>query len=45
MTVSCVVNLRPHSGQDLRRRMAAPSSAVLLSITRLSGCRQNGQYT
>jgi hypothetical protein len=44
ITVSCVVNLRPHSGQDLRRRIAAPSSAVRLSITRLSGCLQYGQY-
>jgi hypothetical protein len=45
MTDSCVVNRRPHSGQDLRRRIAVPSSATLLSITRLSGWRQNGQYT
>jgi hypothetical protein len=37
MTVSCVVNRRPHSGQDLRRRIAAPSSAVRLSMTLLSG--------
>jgi hypothetical protein len=37
MTVSCVVNLLPHSGHDLRRRIAAPSSAVRLSITLLSG--------
>src|SRR5699024_6552821 len=42
-TFSCVVNLRSHTGQDLRRRMAAPSSAALLSITRVSGWRQNGQ--
>src|SRR6185437_15182413 len=45
ITVSCVVNLRPHSGQDRRRRIAAPSSAVRLSMTRLSGYRQYGQYT
>jgi hypothetical protein len=45
MTVSCVVNRRPHSGHDLRRRIAAPSSAVRLSMTLLSGCRQNGQCT
>jgi hypothetical protein len=44
MTVSWVVNLRPHSEQDRRRRIAAPSSAVRLSITRLSGWRQYGQY-
>ena len=37
MTVSCVVNRRPHSGHDLRRRIAAPSSAVRLSMTLLSG--------
>jgi hypothetical protein len=36
MTDSCVVNRRPHSGQDLRRRIAVPSSATLLSMTRLS---------
>jgi len=45
MTDSCVVNRRPHSGQDLRRRIAVPSSATRLSMTRLSGWRQNGQYT
>jgi hypothetical protein len=45
MTVSCVVKRRPQAGQDLRRRIATPSSAVLLSMTRLSGCLQNGQYT
>jgi hypothetical protein len=45
MTVSWVVNRRPHSGHDLRRRIAAPSSAVRLSMTRLSGWRQKGQYT
>jgi hypothetical protein len=45
MTVSWVVKRRPQAGQDLRRRIAAPSSAVLLSMTRLSGCLQNGQYT
>ena len=37
MTVSCVVNRRPHSGHDRRRRIAVPSSAVRLSMTRLSG--------
>jgi hypothetical protein len=37
MTVSWVVKRRPHSGHDLRRRIAAPSSAVLLSMTLLSG--------
>jgi hypothetical protein len=31
------VNRRPHSGQDRRLRIAAPSSATRLSITRLSG--------
>jgi hypothetical protein len=31
-----VVNLRPHEGHARRRRMAAPSSAVRLSMTRLS---------
>jgi hypothetical protein len=45
ITDSCVVNLRPHSGQERRRRIAAPSSAVRLSMTRLSGCLQNGQNT
>jgi hypothetical protein len=45
MTVSWVVNRRPHSGHDLRRRIAVPSSAVLLSMTRLSGWRQKGQCT
>jgi hypothetical protein len=45
MTVSWVVNRRPHSGHALRRRIAAPSSAVRLSMTLLSGFRQNGQYT
>jgi hypothetical protein len=43
ITDSCVVNLRPHSGQERRRRIAAPSSAVRLSMTRLSGFLQNGQ--
>ena len=37
MTVSWVVKRRPHSGHALRRRIAAPSSAVLLSMTLLSG--------
>jgi len=45
MTDSWVVNRRPHSGHDLRRRIAVPSSATLLSMTRLSGWRQNGQCT
>jgi hypothetical protein len=45
MTDSWVVNRRPHSGQDRRLRIATPSSAARLSMTRLSGCRQNGQYT
>jgi hypothetical protein len=40
MTVSWVVNRRPHSGHDLRRLIAEPSSVERLSITRLSGCRQ-----
>jgi hypothetical protein len=40
ITVSWVVNRRPQPGQDRRRRMAAPSSAVRLSMTRLSGLRQ-----
>jgi hypothetical protein len=37
ITVSWVVNRRPHCGHDRLRRIAAPSSAVLLSITLLSG--------
>jgi hypothetical protein len=37
MTDSCVVNLRPHSGHDRLRRIAVPSSATRLSMTRLSG--------
>ncbi|SQD94244.1 hypothetical protein FMEAI12_2420003 [Parafrankia sp. Ea1.12] len=37
-----VVNRRPQAGHDRRRRIAAPSSASLLSTTRLSGCRQKG---
>ncbi|MBB4916271.1 hypothetical protein FHS44_003359 [Streptosporangium saharense] len=36
-TVSCVVNLRPHSGQVRLRRMALPSSVDRLSMTRVSG--------
>src|SRR5712691_3113946 len=44
ITVSWVVNRRPHSWHDRRRRIAAPSSAVRLSITRLSEYRQYGQY-
>jgi hypothetical protein len=42
-TLSCVVNLLPHSGQERRRLMAAPSSVERLSMTLLSGWRQNGQ--
>ena len=45
MTVSCVVNRRPQAGQERRRRIAAPSSLVRLSMTLLSGCLQYGQYT
>ena len=45
MTVSWVVNRRPHSGHARRRRIAVPSSAVRLSMTLLSGFRQNGQCT
>src|SRR5215469_4741966 len=45
ITVSCVVNRRPQAGQARRRRIAAPSSLVRLSITLLSGCLQYGQYT
>jgi hypothetical protein len=45
ITVSCVVNRLPHSGHDRRRRIAVPSSAVRLSMTRLSLCLQNGQRT
>jgi 2-hydroxychromene-2-carboxylate isomerase len=36
MTVSWVVNRRPHWGQDRLRRIAEPSSAVRLSMTLLS---------
>jgi hypothetical protein len=42
-TVSCVVNLRPHAGQVRLRRIAAPSSVERLSMTLVSGWRQNGQ--
>jgi hypothetical protein len=42
---STVVNRRPHSEQDRRRRMASPSAVSRLSTTRLSECRQNGQRT
>ncbi|GHC90645.1 hypothetical protein GCM10007079_37090 [Nocardiopsis terrae] len=38
-----MVKRRSQTGQDRRRRMAAPSSVDLLSITRVSGWRQNGQ--
>ena len=41
--VSTVVNRLPHSGQDRRRRMAAPSSVSRESTTRESAWRQNGQ--
>src|SRR6266566_3185502 len=36
---------RPDRFLDLLRRIAVPSSAVRLSMTLLSGWRQNGQYT
>src|SRR4029453_17271774 len=39
---STVVNRRPHSGQDRRRRMICPSSASRESTTRESACRQYG---
>jgi hypothetical protein len=39
---STVVNLLPHSGQCLRRRMIWPSSASRESTTRESACRQYG---
>jgi hypothetical protein len=42
-TVSWVVKRFPHSAHDRRRRIAAPSSVERLSITLLSGLRQNGQ--
>jgi hypothetical protein len=45
ITVSWVVKRRPHSGHDRRRRIADPSSAVRLSMTRLSLCLQKGQRT
>src|SRR5215469_18396474 len=45
ITVSWVVNRRPHDGQDRRRRIAVPSSAVRLSMTLLSGFLQYGQNT
>src|SRR5262245_5123992 len=45
ITVSWVVNLRPHEGHARRRRIAAPSSAVRLSMTRLSAFLQYGQHT
>ena len=44
-TFSWVVNRLPHSEHDRRRLMAAPSSAERLSITLVSGLRQNGQCT
>jgi len=42
MTDSCVVNRRPHSGHDLRRRIAVPSSATRLSMTLLSDDGRTG---
>ena len=39
---STVVKRRAHSGQDRRRRIAWPSSTSRESMTRESGCRQNG---
>ncbi len=41
---SAVVNRRPHSAHWRRRRIAAPSSAVRESTTRVSVARQKGQY-
>lgn len=40
-----MVNRREQSGHCRRRRMAAPSSVVRLSTTRLSECLQKGQCT
>src|SRR6185503_15448985 len=40
---SAVVKRRPHWPHWRRRRMAAPSSAVRLSTTRVSVARQKGQ--
>ncbi|GAA2625535.1 hypothetical protein GCM10009863_45250 [Streptomyces axinellae] len=40
---STVVKRREQWGHWRRRLIAAPSSAVRLSTTRLSGCRQKGQ--
>src|SRR5580698_8911643 len=45
LAVSNVVKRRPHSGQERRRRIAAPSSVSRESTTRESGKRQNGQCT
>src|SRR5918912_1229667 len=42
---STVVKRRPHTGQDRRRRVVAPSSVSRESMTRLSGLWQNGQRT
>jgi hypothetical protein len=39
------VNRLPHSEHDRRRRITVPSSAIRLSMTRLSLCLQNGQRT
>ena len=43
LALSTVVNLRSHWVHCRRRRTAVPSSAVRLSTTRESSCRQNGQ--
>ncbi|GAA4535352.1 hypothetical protein GCM10023096_83860 [Nonomuraea ferruginea] len=40
-----MVNRRPHSGQVRLRLIAAPSSVERLSMTLVSGWRQNGQCT
>src|SRR3954447_4285920 len=42
---STVVNRRPHTGHDRRRRVVAPSSVSRESMTRLSGLWQKGQRT
>jgi len=44
-TVSWVVNLLSQAGQERRRRIAVPSSAARLSITRVSWLWQKGQRT
>src|SRR3954469_6311863 len=40
---STVVNRRPHSGHERRRRISWPSSASRESTTLESACRQYGQ--